>query len=165
MSNDPNISLEVDPTRELTCALFDALSLSNMERTNDGQIAHVCVVARDSAGELVGGTYGEIYWGWLHVLALWVDPTRRRRGLGGSYSRALKPKLFPRAAVRFGLIRSPFKASTSTSARGTKYSAHLSNTPMGIHVTFFASICKARPANAPLSVLHERPLPRGITGC
>jgi len=83
MSNDPKISVEVDPTRELTRVLFDALSLSNIERTNDGQIAHICVIARDSAGELVGGTYGEVYWGWLHVLVLWVNPTQRRRGLGG----------------------------------------------------------------------------------
>ena len=83
MSNDPEISVETDPAKELRGVLFDALNLSNVERTNDGRIDRLCVVARDSAGELVGGAYGEVYWGWLHLLVLWVDPTRRRRGLGG----------------------------------------------------------------------------------
>jgi GNAT superfamily N-acetyltransferase len=83
MSVDPKISVEVDPTKELARILFDALNASNVERTNDGQVAHVCVVARGITGEVLGGAYGEVYWGWLHVLVLWVDPTQRCRGLGG----------------------------------------------------------------------------------
>jgi GNAT superfamily N-acetyltransferase len=30
----------------------------------------------------MGGIYGEIYWGWLNILAIWVTPQLRRRGLG-----------------------------------------------------------------------------------
>ena len=82
MVNDLRISVEVDLTKELTRALFDALNYSNVKRTSDGQIEIICVVARDIGGVLVGGTYGEVYWGWLHVLVLWVDPSLRRLGLG-----------------------------------------------------------------------------------
>jgi len=82
MVNDLRISVEVDLTKELTRALFDALNYSNVKRTSDGQIENICVVARDICGMLVGGTYGEVYWGWLHVLVLWVDPSLRRLGLG-----------------------------------------------------------------------------------
>jgi GNAT superfamily N-acetyltransferase len=96
MSNDLQITIEADPTKELKGVLFDALNLSNGERTNDGRIAHVCVVARDSAGELVGGAYGEVYWGWLHLLVLWVDPARRRRGLGGRLLARAEAEAFSR---------------------------------------------------------------------
>ena len=30
----------------------------------------------------MGGIYGEIYWGWLNVLALWVTPQMRHQGIG-----------------------------------------------------------------------------------
>jgi GNAT superfamily N-acetyltransferase len=76
------ISVETDHAKELSRILFDALYHSNVERTNDGKSEIVCVVARDTVDSLVGGIYGEVYWGWLHVLVLWVTPTLRRRGLG-----------------------------------------------------------------------------------
>jgi GNAT superfamily N-acetyltransferase len=76
------ISVETDRAKELSRILFDALSQSNVERTSDGKDENVCVVARDVTAALVGGIYGEVYWGWLHLRVLWVTPTLRRRGLG-----------------------------------------------------------------------------------
>ncbi len=32
--------------------------------------------------EGVGGVYGEVYWGWLNILVLWVAPALRRHGVG-----------------------------------------------------------------------------------
>ena len=40
------------------------------------------MIARDSSNSLAGGIYGELYWGWLNILALWVSPDLRRQGLG-----------------------------------------------------------------------------------
>ena len=82
MLSDIQISVESDRAKELANTLFDALYRSNVERTNDGRAEKVCVVARDKAGALVGGICGEVYWGWLHVLVLWVAPPVRRQGLG-----------------------------------------------------------------------------------
>jgi ribosomal protein S18 acetylase RimI-like enzyme len=82
MSNVLSIAVEVEPTTELKRTIFDGLFHSNVERTGDGKIERLCVVARDPAGALMGGIYGEIYWGWLHVLALWVAPPSRRQRLG-----------------------------------------------------------------------------------
>lgn len=73
---------ESNPSKELTRAIFDELFRANAERTGDGAIGEICVVARDAEGAVVGGIYGEIYWGWLNVAALWVAPSLRRRGLG-----------------------------------------------------------------------------------
>ena len=82
MSNVANITVELEPATDITRTLFEGLFHSNVERTGDGKIERLCVVARDRRGSLIGGIYGEIYWGWLHDLALWVTPKLRRQRLG-----------------------------------------------------------------------------------
>ena len=82
MSDDVHISLESVPSTETKRALFDELFHANVERTGDGKIVPLCVVARDTENALVGGIYGEMYWGWLNVLVLWVTPASRGKGLG-----------------------------------------------------------------------------------
>ena len=82
MSNVLSISVEAEPAADLTRTIFDGLFHSNVERTGDGTIERLCVVARGPGGVLLGGIYGEIYWGWLHVLALWVAPPSRGQRLG-----------------------------------------------------------------------------------
>jgi GNAT superfamily N-acetyltransferase len=80
--NALSITVEDEPATDVMRALFDGLSRANVERTGDGKIEHLCVIARDSSNALAGGVYGELYWGWLNILALWVSPDLRRRGLG-----------------------------------------------------------------------------------
>ena len=82
MSNVLSITVEAEPTAEVTRTIFDGLFHSNVERIGDGKIERLCVVARDATSSLVGGIYGDIYWDWLHVLALWVAPPSRRQRLG-----------------------------------------------------------------------------------
>jgi GNAT superfamily N-acetyltransferase len=82
VSSQITIAVEAEPTADLTRAIFDGLFHSNVERTGDGTIERICVVARGPEGALVGGIYSEIYWGWLHVLALWVAPLSRGQRLG-----------------------------------------------------------------------------------
>jgi len=77
-----SVTVEAEPAAELTRAIFDGLFHSNVERTGDGKIERLCIAARDAGSSLVGGVYGEMYWGWLHVLALWVAPPLRRQRLG-----------------------------------------------------------------------------------
>ena len=80
--NALSITVEDEPATDFKRALFDGLFRENVERTGDGKIEHLCVIARDSSNTLAGGIYGELYWGWLNILALWVSPDLRRRGLG-----------------------------------------------------------------------------------
>ncbi|QDU62201.1 Acetyltransferase (GNAT) family protein [Planctomycetes bacterium Pan216] len=53
---------------------------SGQSRPYDQQ--HVAVLARDERQRLVGGLFAEIYWGWLHVDALWVEERLRHLGIG-----------------------------------------------------------------------------------
>jgi GNAT superfamily N-acetyltransferase len=82
MPNAISIAVELEPTPEIARTIFDGLTVSNIERTGDGTTERLCVVARAPDGVIVGGIYGEIYWGWLHVLALWVAPPFRGQRLG-----------------------------------------------------------------------------------
>jgi ribosomal protein S18 acetylase RimI-like enzyme len=82
MSSVAIITVEFEPTTDIVRTLFDGLFDSNVERTGDGKLERICVVARGADDSLLGGIYGEIYWGWLHVLALWVSPNLRRQRLG-----------------------------------------------------------------------------------
>jgi len=81
-SNGFSIAVEVEPADEVVRTIFDGLSHSNIERTADGKLERLCLVARKTDKAIVGGIYGEMYWGWLSVMALWVAPAFRRRGLG-----------------------------------------------------------------------------------
>jgi len=77
-----SIAVEAEAASDVVRTIFDGLSHSNVERTGDGKIERLSVIARNSDKVIVGGIYGEMYWGWLNILALWVAPTFRRRGLG-----------------------------------------------------------------------------------
>ena len=76
------IAVESEPGADVTRAIFDGLSRANTERTGDGTITRLCVTARRADHALIGGIHGEIYWGWLNILALWVDPQYRRQSVG-----------------------------------------------------------------------------------
>ena len=82
ISDALSIAVEVEPGAEVTRMIFDGLFQSNTERTGDGKVTRLCVTARDAGSMLVGGIYGEIYWGWLNILAVWVTPQMRRQGIG-----------------------------------------------------------------------------------
>src|SRR5438105_5519441 len=81
-SNDVSITLGAESGAEISRTIFDGLFQSNVERTGDGKLEHICIVARDRSKAIVGGIYGEVYWEWLNILALWVAPAFRRKGLG-----------------------------------------------------------------------------------
>jgi GNAT superfamily N-acetyltransferase len=82
MLSDIRISVETSGANDLRRTLFNELVHANVERVGDGSIEPFCVVARDAESTLVGGVYGEIYWGWLNVMVLWVASALRRQGLG-----------------------------------------------------------------------------------
>jgi ribosomal protein S18 acetylase RimI-like enzyme len=42
----------------------------------------VAIFLRDADDTIRGGVTGGVWGGWLHIVALWVDPPLRGRGLG-----------------------------------------------------------------------------------
>jgi GNAT superfamily N-acetyltransferase len=76
---DIRLSLEADT--EASRFLTNELFRSNTERIGDGKTEAICIAARNAENDIVGGVHGEVYWGWLNILVLWVTPSLRRQGL------------------------------------------------------------------------------------
>src|SRR5687767_14673000 len=67
-----SIAVESEPAADDVRAIFDGLAHANIESTGDRNLERLCIVARGNGSDVVGGIYGEVYWGWLNILALWV---------------------------------------------------------------------------------------------
>ena len=61
------------------------------------------IYARDDAGDLIGGVFGEAYWGWLHVDTLWVAESQRGHDIGSALleqiEQAASERGFPNSQV------------------------------------------------------------------
>jgi ribosomal protein S18 acetylase RimI-like enzyme len=78
------IRLSSEPTAppEQIAGILDAIDRWNMDVTGDHDFRQVAIFLRDESGEVRGGVTGGVWGGWLHIVALWVDPPLRGRGLG-----------------------------------------------------------------------------------
>lgn len=61
-------------------AEFNRTTIADLEPNKDETRFHV--VAKDDAGELIGGLRGACYWNALHIELLWLSDTVRGSGIG-----------------------------------------------------------------------------------
>ena len=59
---------------------FNRRTITDLEPNEDEVRFHV--IAKDEAGQLVGGLRGACYWNTLHVELLWLSDTARGSGIG-----------------------------------------------------------------------------------
>ncbi len=77
------ILVQVEPhSDEVAKSLREGLLSYNRSFLGDYDWEPLLVVARDSAGLLIGGAIGGIHLKWLHVDILWVSENFRRVGVG-----------------------------------------------------------------------------------
>jgi GNAT superfamily N-acetyltransferase len=146
MSNVANITVEIEPATDTVRTLFDGLFHSNVDRTGDGKIERLCVVARDERGALVGGIHGEIYWGWLHVLALWVTPQLRKQRLATQLLSRAEAEALARGCRGAYLDTFTFQSVGLYTRAGYEIFGTLEHFPAG-HSRLF--LRKALPADQP----------------
>ena len=81
---DDTIRLSSEPRATLgdLARITDALDRWNMETTGIHEYHQIAIFLRDDGGAIRGGVHGGVWGGWLHVVALWVDPDLRGRNLG-----------------------------------------------------------------------------------
>ena len=61
-------------------AAFNRATIADLEPNEDEVRFHV--IAKDDAGELVGGLRGACYWNTLHIELLWLSERARGSGIG-----------------------------------------------------------------------------------
>jgi ribosomal protein S18 acetylase RimI-like enzyme len=81
----PELRLSSEPgaSREDVDGIMDRIDAWNMAVTGIHEFHQVAIFLRDEAGVIRGGVTGGVWAGWLHVVALWVDPDARGRNFGG----------------------------------------------------------------------------------
>jgi GNAT superfamily N-acetyltransferase len=79
-SDDLTIDDKVSSADE--AAVVRGLLAFNEARLGPSGEQPVKLVARDSAGAVVGGILGHTRWRWLYIAKLWVDERARGKGLG-----------------------------------------------------------------------------------
>ena len=82
MRDTIRLSSEPDASPSDLAWVTDALDRWNMATTGLHEFHQVAIFLRDEDGAMRGGIHGGVWGGWLHVVALWVDPDARGRNFG-----------------------------------------------------------------------------------
>jgi GNAT superfamily N-acetyltransferase len=77
------ISTTDTPSPEELDVIGGALTAFNEADVGPADRKPLAVIARDAAGDIVGGISGYTAWGWLYVQWLWVAEAARGEGLAG----------------------------------------------------------------------------------
>lgn len=89
------------------------------------------VYARDDAGDLIGGVYGEAYWGWLHVDTLWVTEAQRGQDIGSALLAQIEQAAGERGFPNSHVETTDFQALAFYRKHGYEVFGTLENKPPG----------------------------------
>ena len=95
---------------------------------------HLFAYASDR--QIIGGLFGSISWGWLHVDLLWVDEAYRKDGLGTSLMDRAEGEASAMGVESAYLETTDFQALGFYEKRGYQVFAKLENQPPG-HTCYY----------------------------
>jgi GNAT superfamily N-acetyltransferase len=82
-------------------------------------------------GQIIGGLFGVVSWGWLHVDVLWVAEAHRRSGIGSSLMDRSEAEALAMGVGRAYLETTDFQAVGFYEQRGYEIFAQLEDQPPG----------------------------------
>ena len=121
MDDGYEILFEPYPDEELKYFVTEGVDLHTIATTGLFEWYPSNFFLRSERGEWLGGLYGSIWGGWLHVKALWVIKSVQRRGHGRRLLEAAKSTLWKRAAQPLRWRRSAFKPVLFTRSKDMKW--------------------------------------------
>jgi ribosomal protein S18 acetylase RimI-like enzyme len=92
--------------------------------------------AYDENGHVVGGLFGDVSWGWLHIDVLWVAASHRRQGLGSALMDRSEAEAIAMDVHQAYLETTDFQALGFYVQRGYQVFAQLDDQPPG-HVCYY----------------------------
>jgi GNAT superfamily N-acetyltransferase len=72
----------IDSSSDALATIEHELRAYNVRAIGPYSYEPIAFVARDTAGEVIGGIDGLTGLGWLHIATLWVSEQARRKGIG-----------------------------------------------------------------------------------
>ena len=76
------LTIEESASAEDISIVHEGLGEYNASLVGDGQYRELRIFVRDEGGRVVGGLFGEHFYGWLHISTLWVDERLRGNDYG-----------------------------------------------------------------------------------
>ncbi len=104
------LTVEDQPSLHDVHALRSALSAYNVSQIGPTDCTQLAVFVRDSDGQVTGGVYGEVEWGWLYIDLVWLHASLRGRGMGARMVGAMEQGAFARGAARVYMATTSFQA-------------------------------------------------------
>ena len=124
------------PTDEELKAIAIGLKQHNDSAAGEFHNEKVVALAKSPNGEIVGGAYGIIDWGWLYVDWLWCDKRARGQGVGSQLLANMEQHARDLGIARFRLQTTNFQALDFYKKQGYEVFAELADLPPG-HTSYF----------------------------
>ncbi|MFN2158352.1 MAG: GNAT family N-acetyltransferase [Anaerolineales bacterium] len=136
-NEDPyRITIEAPPSRANIKTLERHLVEFNESRVERLNLRKLAFFLRDEKDRIVGGLYGETYWGWLFVSLLWVDEGLQGRGYGRELMRLAEAEAVKRGCKQAYLDTFDFQALDFYKKIGYQIFGSLDDFPEG-HTRYF----------------------------
>ena len=136
MRPEVDIQQRDHPSAEETAFVCRQLRAFNDQRSGVFPSKELHLFAYGPSREVLGGLFGEISWGWLHVDVIWVDEASRHAGIGSSLMDRAEAEARAMGVQRAFLETTDFQALDFYASRGYQVFARLEDQPPG-HACYY----------------------------
>lgn len=136
MHHNIDIQQQDDPSVDDTAYVRQQFLAFNDQQSGifPSKTLHLFAYAPDR--QIIGGLFGDISWGWLHVDILWVDESYRQYGIGTSLMDRAEAEASAIGVQQAYLETTDFQALGFYEKRGYHVFAQLENQPPG-HLCYY----------------------------
>lgn len=153
------VTLEDRPAPQDVRALEAALRAYNAAHIGPTDYTELAVFVRDSGGQVVGGVYGELEWGWMYIDVIWLEAGLRGRGMGTRLMAALEQAARARGVTRVHMTTTSFQALPFYRKLGYEVWGALDDRPPG-HRYYYLRKADVTPQTVDSGlVVQENPTP------
>ena len=129
-----------NPSEEEAAFIYGKLRSFNAAHTGELPRKSLRIFAYGQNQQIVGGLFGEVGWGWLHIDILWVDNSYRKQGLGSKLLKQAETESLAMGIDRGYLETTDFQARPFYEKMGYEVFAELNDQPPG-HTCYYMKKC------------------------
>lgn len=129
--NKLNFTTKENPPIEEIERLRSGLRTYNNEVAGETEYYSLSHFVEDEKGELVGGVYGKVGWGWLYIDLLWVASSYRGKGLGSHLMALIEAEANERGVFNYHLATGSFQAPEFYKKLGYEVCGQIDDLPVG----------------------------------
>lgn len=145
----PELEITDTPDRDDVQFLEDRLYDYNVAATGIDDGRFLAIFAREDGGRIIGGLYGWTWGACCHVRTLWVDESRRKRGLGTRLMALAEREARSRGATQMVLDTHSFQAPAFYRGLGFEVAGTYADYPRGHRQIFLRKPLDGSSARTP----------------